>query len=47
MSEALRANPGFGTVAWHAIPADQVVSRLKTDPATGLGANEVSRRLAE
>ena len=40
MSEALRANPGPEAIAWHAVPADQVVSRLKTDPAAGLDANE-------
>src|SRR6516165_4647678 len=47
MSEALRANPGPKAVAWHAIPADQVASRLKTDPAAGLDAIDASQRLAE
>src|SRR6516164_3751642 len=46
MSEALRANPGPKAVAWHAIPADQVASRLQTDPAEGLDASEASQRLA-
>ena len=47
MYEAVRANPGPEAVAWHAVPADQVVGRLNTDPATGLDANEASRRLAQ
>src|SRR5271165_3729904 len=47
MYEAVRAKPGPEAVAWHAVPADQVVRRLKTDPAKGLDANEASQRLAE
>jgi magnesium-transporting ATPase (P-type) len=47
MSEALRANPGTETTAWHAVPADQVIGRLNTDPATGLDAAEASRRLSQ
>ena len=47
MSEAVRATPDVQSVAWHAVPADQVVGRLKTDPATGLDANEASQRLAQ
>jgi magnesium-transporting ATPase (P-type) len=47
MSEAMRANPGTEAVAWHAVPADQVVSRLKTDPSTGLNASEASQRLTQ
>src|SRR6516165_7052115 len=47
MSDAVRANPGPEATAWHAVPAVQVVSRLKTDPAAGLDANEASRRLAQ
>src|SRR5271165_2942031 len=46
MSEAVRANPSLEAVAWHAAPADRVVDLLKTDPATGLDAAEVSRRLS-
>jgi calcium-translocating P-type ATPase len=46
MSNALGANPGPKAVARHAIPADQVASRLKTDPAAGLDAIEASQRLA-
>ena len=47
MSEAVRANPGTETTAWHAVPADQVIGRLSTDPATGLDAAEASRRLSQ
>src|SRR5262252_6653201 len=47
MSEAVRANPGTEAVAWHAVPADQVIDRLKTDAATGLDAYEATRRFAE
>src|SRR5215468_1761004 len=47
MSEAVRANPGTEAVAWHSVPAGQVVSRLKTDPATGLDTSEASRRLTQ
>jgi magnesium-transporting ATPase (P-type) len=32
-------------VPWHALPADEVVKRLHTDPAIGLGATEISQRL--
>jgi magnesium-transporting ATPase (P-type) len=34
------------TVAWHAVAADDVVGRLRTDPAQGLGAGEAAGRLA-
>jgi len=47
MSEAARANPGAEAVVWHAVPAEQVVGRLRTDPAAGLDASEASRRLAQ
>src|SRR4029077_17115040 len=47
MSEAVRGSPGSEAIAWHAVPADQVVSRLKTDPATGLDAADASRRLSQ
>ena len=47
MSEAVRANPGTEALAWHAVPADQVVARLKTDPVTGLDAANASQRLAQ
>ncbi|MBV9377694.1 MAG: HAD-IC family P-type ATPase, partial [Alphaproteobacteria bacterium] len=47
MSEAARANSGTETVAWHAVPADQVIGRLNSDPVTGLDAAEASRRLSQ
>jgi len=47
MSEAVRDSPGSEAIAWHAVPADQVVGRLKTDPAAGLEASEASRRLSQ
>ena len=47
MSEAVRGSPGSEAVAWHAVPADQVIGRLKTDPAAGLDASEASRRLSQ
>src|SRR5262245_37313292 len=47
MSEVVRANPGTEITAWHAVPADQVIGRLKTDPAAGLDAAEASRRLSQ
>jgi len=47
MSEAVRGSPGSEAIAWHAVPADQVIGRLKTDPAAGLDAAEASRRLSQ
>ncbi|MBV9686057.1 MAG: HAD-IC family P-type ATPase, partial [Alphaproteobacteria bacterium] len=47
MSEAARANSGTEAVAWHAVPADQVIGRLNSDPVTGLDAAEASRRLSQ
>jgi P-type Ca2+ transporter type 2C len=47
MYESVRAGPGSEAVAWHAVPADQVVGLLKTDPATGLDANQAAQRLAQ
>ncbi len=34
-------------VPWHAVPADEAIGRLKTEPATGLEPAEAARRLAE
>jgi magnesium-transporting ATPase (P-type) len=34
-------------IAWHAVPADEVVERLRTDPATGLDGGEAAQRLAK
>src|SRR6516164_3351537 len=47
MSEAMQATLGSEPVAWHAVPQDEVVERLHTDPATGLEAAEASRRLSQ
>jgi len=47
MSEAVRTSLSVEGVGWHAVPADQVVGRLRTDPAAGLDAREASRRLAQ
>jgi len=47
MSEAVRANPGPAAVAWHAVPTDEVIDRLKTDPAKGLDAGEAFRRISQ
>src|SRR5271155_3177887 len=46
MSDAVRANSGPEAVAWQAVPADEVIGRLKTDPATGLSGNEIPQRLS-
>src|SRR6516162_7045404 len=47
MSEAVLTNPGPAAVAWHAVPADQVIGRLKTDPVKGLDAGEASQRISQ
>src|SRR6516162_4612482 len=47
MSEAIHATLGSERVAWHAVPADEVVARLHTDSATGLDAAEASCRLSQ
>src|SRR5277367_2003887 len=47
MSESARAEPDVESVAWHAVSANEVVRRLKTDPAKGLDASEASQRLAQ
>ena len=47
MNTVLRASPNGEAVAWHAVPADQVIGRLKTDPAKGLDAGEASRRISQ
>src|SRR5271169_7155802 len=46
MYEAVSAKTGPETVAWHAVAADEVIGRLKTDPAKGLDASEASQRLS-
>src|SRR5277367_1715162 len=47
MSESARAEPDVESVAWHAVSADEVVRRLKTDAAKGLDASEASQRLSQ
>src|SRR5277367_4998792 len=47
MSESARAEPDLEPVAWHAVSADEVVRRLKTDAAKGLDASEASQRLSQ
>src|SRR5208282_5332988 len=47
MYEAVSAKTGREAVAWHAVPADQVIGRLKTDPAKGLDTGEASRRISQ
>ena len=47
MSEAVRGSPGSEAIAWHAVPADEVIGRLKTDLANGLDAGEASRRISQ
>ena len=45
MSEAAPVDPEPTSAFWHALRAEEVISRLKTDPAGGLDAGEASRRL--
>ena len=47
MNEAVLVKPRVEAAAWHAVSASEVIGRLKTDPATGLDANEASQRLAQ
>src|SRR5271170_6411067 len=47
MSESARAEPDVESVAWHAVSANEVVRRLKTDPAKGLDSGEAARRLTQ
>src|SRR5712671_3675197 len=47
MSEAVQSRPGVVSIAWHAVPAAEVIGRLRTDPVTGLEVNEASRRLVQ
>jgi magnesium-transporting ATPase (P-type) len=47
MSEAVRSNLRPEAVAWHAVPADEVIGRLRTDPARGLDAGAASQRLVQ
>jgi len=47
MDTVKRASPNGDAVSWHAVPADEVIGRLKTDLAKGLDASEASRRISE
>ena len=47
MSDTARVAPEPASAFWHAVPAPEVIGRLKTDPVKGLDASEVSPRLAE
>jgi len=46
MPEAMPVNSELTSAVWHALPTDQVIARLHTDPVEGLDAREASRRLA-
>jgi magnesium-transporting ATPase (P-type) len=46
MPEAAPVDPDLTAAFWHAVPADQVIARLRTDPVVGLDAGEASSRLA-
>ena len=46
MPEAISVNPELASEFWHALPADQVIARLRTDPVEGLDTDEASSRLA-
>ncbi len=45
MDVAADVHSDGAAVPWHAVSADEVVKRLHTDPAIGLGSNEISQRL--
>src|SRR5271169_6606099 len=47
MDAVMGASPNSETVSWHAVPADEVTARLKTDLANGLDAGEASRRISQ
>ena len=46
MSAATPVDPEPASAVWHALPAEEVIARLRTDPAEGLDAGEASGRLA-
>jgi magnesium-transporting ATPase (P-type) len=46
MLEAASVSPEFTSALWHALPTDQVIARLRTDPVAGLDVSEASSRLA-
>jgi magnesium-transporting ATPase (P-type) len=47
MATIMPASPNGEAVSWHAVPADEVIGRLKTDLAKGLDAGEASRRISQ
>ena len=47
MDAVMGASPNSEAVSWHAVPADEVIGRLKTDLANGLDAGEASRRISQ
>jgi magnesium-transporting ATPase (P-type) len=47
MDAALKAPTPDDVPTWHAMPADEVATRLATDVASGLDAHEASTRLAK
>jgi magnesium-transporting ATPase (P-type) len=47
MDAVIGASPNSEAVSWHAVPADEVIGRLKTDLANGLDPGEASRRISQ
>ncbi len=45
MDAAVDTKPGGEGVIWHAVAADEVVKRLKTNPQKGLDASDAAQRL--
>jgi hypothetical protein len=45
MDAAADVQSGGAAIPWHALPADDVVRRLHTDPVIGLEPSEASQRL--
>ena len=46
MSAATAIDPAPPSAVWHALPAEEVIAALRTDPAVGLDVGEASGRLA-
>jgi magnesium-transporting ATPase (P-type) len=47
MGLAVEPAPQTDPVAWHAVEADEVASRFRTDPARGLAVGEAARRVRQ
>ena len=47
MDAVMGASPNSEAVSWHAVPAEEVIGRLKTDLANGLDAGEAFRRISQ